>query len=122
MPNFTINPTASSLVSSMFYSPADKFSNKIWCEGLRTNAHCKQTKERIYDKNRVIVLRLLLICLSSPFYNSLEECLKTFDPFVAYITSPLNKHAQLLFFSLFNFVINYNQKEMVYIYIYIILY
>lgn len=78
----------------------------IWTGGLQYD-ETKQHGERIYDGNRLSILRLMIICLSSQLYSSIHSCINFFGIYFTCGKSQQNKN---LFFSLLNTALGYNWK------------
>jgi hypothetical protein len=78
----------------------------IWSGGLQYET-TRQHKERKYDRVRIDILRLLLVCLSSHLYHPPKSGV---NYFAAYVTCGKIIHVKNLFFSLLNTVVSYNWR------------
>ncbi|XP_022120866.2 protein HID1 [Pieris rapae] len=78
----------------------------IWAGGVgfaRSPAHCAQ-----HEANRTELLRLLLTCFSETIYRPPQQAATHHNKWIAYLTSPDNRHALPLFTSLLNTVCSYD--------------
>ncbi|CAF4932185.1 protein HID1 [Pieris napi] len=78
----------------------------IWAGGVgfaRSPARCAQ-----HEANRTELLRLLLTCFSETIYRPPQQAATHHNKWIAYLTSPDNRHALPLFTSLLNTVCSYD--------------
>lgn len=85
----------------------------IWTGGLQ-HEQTRQQKYNNYNKNRLDLLRLILLCLSSQLYSAVNACINFFP---LYFTCGKSQQIKNFFFSLLNVSLSYNWKGYVIVFL-----
>ena len=104
-PGFTVKQLPSDVVS---INSKGIDQNVLWKNGVSTSGDVHNHYTDTYDKNKISLLRLLLICISSPLYHGSEEYLTILNPFWWFFTWRRAKNVKNLFVSLLNNIISYD--------------